>query len=120
MHYFHCLFISRKKYPLDGSDDEVIVADVNHTMGIAIDIEGDHLYWLDNGNGKIFRSDLDGSNTKEILTDLTNPRAIALDTVNKYLCYYYIPMHEFEFKCLFLNFHEYLKFIFQLSKTIIN
>ena len=52
-------------------------------VGIAIDIECYHLYWLDYTIGKLFRSDLDGSNRTEILTDLNNPQAIALDTVSK-------------------------------------
>jgi len=59
------------------------VADANNTMGIAIDIESDHLYWLEYWVGKLFRSDLDGSNRREILTDLDSPLVIALDTVNK-------------------------------------
>ena len=36
-----CCF-SRKKYPLDGSDAEVIIADVLSPTGIAIDPERDH------------------------------------------------------------------------------
>jgi len=52
-------------------------------VGLAIDIECDHIYWLDYTSHKLFRSDLDGSNRTEILTDLNNPRAIALDTVSK-------------------------------------
>ena len=86
--YFHCLnlydmLVFRRKYPFDGSDDEVIMANVGTPVGIAIDIESDHLYWLDYSMGILSRSDLDGSNTTEILTDLNNPHAIALDTVNK-------------------------------------
>jgi hypothetical protein len=73
----------RRKYTFDGSDDEVIMAKVGIPVGIAIDIESDHLYWLDYSMGILSRSDLDGSNTTEILTDLNNPHAIALDTVNK-------------------------------------
>lgn len=59
------------------------MANVSDPVGIVIDIESDHLYWLDNAMGILFRSDMDGSNTTEILTDLNNPVAIALDTVNK-------------------------------------
>jgi len=77
-----CCF-SRKKYPLDGSDADVIMADVRHPTGIAIDAESDHLYLLDfSDNGSLHRSDLDGSNRTEILTGLFQPAAIALDTVN--------------------------------------
>ena len=71
------------KYPLDGSHEEVIVADGIKPAGISIDMENDHLYWLDNGIRKLFRSDLDGSNRREILTDMDFHLEIALDTVNK-------------------------------------
>ena len=78
-----CCF-SRKKYPLDGSDAEVIIADVLLPIGIAIDPESDHLYFVDyNYNGALLRSDLNGANRAEILTGLHLPTAIVLDTVNK-------------------------------------
>jgi len=77
------MLVFRKKYPLDGSDAEVIMAYGSYPFGIAIDIERDQLYWSDNGIGKLFRSDLDGSNRTTILTDLMYPMAIALDTTNK-------------------------------------
>ena len=78
-----CCF-SRKKYPLDGSDAEVIIADVLRPAGIAIDPESDHLYFADhNHNGTLLRSDLNGTNRAEILTGLHFPAAIVLDTVNK-------------------------------------
>lgn len=78
-----CCF-SRKKYPLDGSDAEVIIADVLRPTGIAIDPESDHLYFVDySDNGTLLRSDLNGTNRAEILTGLHLPAAIVLDTVNK-------------------------------------
>lgn len=86
--YFHCfnlydMLVFRRKYPFDGSDDEVIMANVNDPVGITIDIGRDHLYWLETGNGTLFRSDLDGSKRTEILSDLSYPSAITLDTVDK-------------------------------------
>jgi len=77
------MLVFRKKYPLDDYVAEVIMANVSDPVGIAIDIESDHLYWLDNAMGILSRSDLDGSNTTEILTDLNSPHAITLDTVDK-------------------------------------
>ena len=80
--------ISRKKYPLDGSDAEVIIADVLRPVGIAIDPESDHLYFADyNHNGTLLRSDLNGTNRAEILTGLHFPAAIVLDTVKKWVYY---------------------------------
>ena len=59
------------------------MADGIKTVDISIDMENDHLYWLDKNIRKLFRSDLDGSNRTEILSDLPTPIAIAMDTVNK-------------------------------------
>ena len=59
------------------------MADGIDPAGISIDMENDHLYWLDKNNKKLFRSDLDGSNRTDILSDLPSPIAIAMDTVNK-------------------------------------
>jgi hypothetical protein len=77
------MLVFRKKYPLDGSVAEVIIANADIPVGIAIDIERNHLYRLDSNMGILFRSDLDGSNTTEILTDLNSPHAITLDTVDR-------------------------------------
>ena len=77
------MLVFRKKYPLDDYVAEVIKANVSDPVGIAIDIESDHLYWLDNAMGTLSRSDLDGSSTTEILSNLNSPLAITLDTVDK-------------------------------------
>jgi hypothetical protein len=61
----------------------VIVEDGINAVGISIDMENDHLYWLDKNIGKLFRSDLDGSNRIEMLSNLPSPIAIAMDTINK-------------------------------------
>ena len=66
-----------------------------YAVGIAIDMQSDHLYWADHID-ILFRSDLDGSNRTEILNGLSCPYAVALDTVNKLVCHYYISVHEFE------------------------
>ena len=85
---FHCLnfcdiLVFRKKYPLDGSDKEVIVADGINPVGIAIDMESDHLYWSDHGIKTLFRYELDRSKRTALVIGLNYPRGIALDTVNK-------------------------------------
>ena len=59
------------------------MANGSDPVGIAIDIERDHLYWLDSDMKILFRSDLDGSNITEILSNLNYPLAITLDTANK-------------------------------------
>jgi sugar lactone lactonase YvrE len=77
------MLVFRKKYPFDGSDDEVIDVDNSYPYGIAIDMESDHLYWSEYSSRKLYRSDLDGSNRTEIVTGLIDPAEITLDTVNK-------------------------------------
>ena len=59
------------------------MADGIYPVGISIDMENDHLYWLDYSIRKLFRSDLDGSNRTDILSDLPTPVGIVMDTVNK-------------------------------------
>ena len=83
MFYFYDMLVFRKKYPFDGSDDEVVVADDSSPGAIAIDMERDNIYWLDRSIGKIFRSDLDGSNRTEISTGKLFAEAIVLDTANE-------------------------------------
>lgn len=72
---------SRQRYPLDGSEKEVIVSGA--TIGIGIDMESDHLYWIDISVNTLYRADLDGANKAKILTGIYNAKAIALDTENK-------------------------------------
>ena len=48
--------------------------------GIALDISGGKMYWVDNGADKIQRSNLDGSNIEDVITTgLTTPVSIALN-----------------------------------------
>ena len=86
--FCHCLnfcdiLVFRKKYPIDGSDEEMIVADAINPAGIAIDMESDNLYWLSHGINTLFRNDLDRSSRTALVTNLRYPTGIALDTVNK-------------------------------------
>src|SRR3954463_937289 len=55
----------------DGSDRKVIVTECRIPDGIAVDVEGGHIYWTNMGvpsqnDGSIERADLDGRNRKTI------------------------------------------------------
>jgi hypothetical protein len=41
------MLVFRKKFPFDGSDDEVIMADNSRPAGIAIDMENDQNHNID-------------------------------------------------------------------------
>ena len=56
----------------DGSDRKVIVTECRMPDGIAVDVEGGHIYWTNMGvpilnDGSIERADLDGRNRKTIV-----------------------------------------------------
>ena len=49
-------------------------------LGIALDLPGGRMYWVDQGAGKILRANLDGSNVEDLVTTgLIGPYGIALD-----------------------------------------
>jgi DNA-binding beta-propeller fold protein YncE len=73
----------------DGSDRKVLVSDCRHPDGIAVDVEGGHVYWTNMGdfganNGSIERADLDGRNRQTILPEgrTFTPKQIHLDKPN--------------------------------------
>src|SRR5882724_12354738 len=56
----------------DGSDKRVLATDCQMPDGVAVDVEGGHIYWTNMGvpnlnNGYIERADLDGQNRKTII-----------------------------------------------------
>jgi hypothetical protein len=71
----------------DGSDRKVIVTNCRLPDGIAVDVEGGHIYWTNMGStpsandGSIERADLDGKNRKVIVPPggTFTPKQIQLD-----------------------------------------
>jgi DNA-binding beta-propeller fold protein YncE len=70
----------------DGSDRKVIVTECRHPDGIAVDVEGGHIYWTNMGvpnlnDGSIERADLDGRNRKTIVPQggTFTPKQLQLD-----------------------------------------
>jgi sugar lactone lactonase YvrE len=74
----------------DGSDRRVIVTNCRLPDGIAVDVEGGHIYWTNMGStpsandGSIERADLDGKNRKVIVPPggTFTPKQIQLDKKN--------------------------------------
>ena len=73
----------------DGSDRKLIVTDCRLPDGIAIDVDGGHIYWTNMGvphlnDGSIERADLDGRNRKVIIPEgrTFTPKQIQLDKKN--------------------------------------
>ena len=70
----------------DGSDRKVIVNECRMPDGIAVDVEGGHIYWTNMGvpnlnDGSIERADLDGRNRKTIVPEggTFTPKQLQLD-----------------------------------------
>ena len=73
----------------DGSDRKVIVHECRMPDGIAVDVEGGHIYWTNMGvlhlnDGSIERADLDGRNRKTIVPQggTFTPKQLQLDKQN--------------------------------------
>jgi DNA-binding beta-propeller fold protein YncE len=73
----------------DGSDRKVIVHECRMPDGVAVDVEGGHIYWTNMGvpnlnDGSIERADLDGGNRKTIVPKGTTftPKQLQLDKQN--------------------------------------
>jgi len=74
----------------DGSDRKVVVTGCRLPDGIAVDVEGGHIYWTNMGStpsandGSIERADLDGRNRKVIVPPggTFTPKQIQLDKKN--------------------------------------
>ena len=75
---------------LDGSNIETLITGLETPVGLALDGDGDKIYWTDAGGvdvfgdkipgmGKVQRANLDGSNIETLVTELEAPFGIALD-----------------------------------------
>jgi len=72
-----------KRCNLDGSDLETIVTGLLYPVGIALDLDGGHVFWTDTtltwAVGTLRRANLDGSDATILLDGLGSPRGIALN-----------------------------------------
>src|SRR5258708_5229626 len=77
----------------DGSDRKVVVTGCRLPDGIAVDVEGGHIYWTNMGStpsvndGSIERADVDGKNRRVIVPPggTFTPKQIQLNTKNRVL-----------------------------------
>ena len=72
---------------LDGSNEtDVVISDVDHPDGVAVDWLGRNLFWTDSGTDRIEIARLDGSSRRVLISeDLDEPRSIALDPINGWI-----------------------------------
>lgn len=74
-----------KRCNLDGSDLETIATGLFYPVGVALDLDGGHVFWTDTTEtwtgGSLHRANLDGSDAMLLLDDLDNLRGIALSPV---------------------------------------
>ena len=65
---------------LDGSNIETLIITGGAAYGLALDMDGNKIYWMDTFNNNIQRANLDGSNIETLITTgLGDPYGIALD-----------------------------------------
>lgn len=65
---------------LDGTNEEILVADLLNPSGIALDTAAGKLYWTDIGTRKIQRANPDGTGVEDVITSsVVAPVRIALD-----------------------------------------
>lgn len=72
---------------IDGSNPRTLVAGLSRPIGMAIDAANGHIYWAEDGAGRIARANLDGTEVTTIITDrgdtenpdpVANPQGIVL------------------------------------------
>ncbi len=68
-----------QEYP-EVAGPERIHLGVEGPGGIALDVDGSRMYWVDKGKDVIRRSDLDGTGVEDLVTGVEDPEDIALDT----------------------------------------
>ncbi|XP_072027809.1 uncharacterized protein [Amphiura filiformis] len=69
----------------NGTDQQVVIANIGEVQGIALDLMNNKLYWTDRIKQTIARSNLDGSGNETIFSDLGQPWNIIVDPAGKYI-----------------------------------
>lgn len=85
---------------LDGSNVAQLVTGLGNPLGMALDLGGGMMYWVDNVTHKIQRSKLDGTQIEDILTGgavLPAPLSIALDIRSGHIYWTDLSLAESKF-----------------------
>ena len=70
---------------LDGTDEEIIVENVEHSLGLAVDSYSGNIYFTDKGNKTVQVAKLDGSSRKVLIdTSPHEPVGLAIDSSRGY------------------------------------
>ncbi|XP_052080319.1 low-density lipoprotein receptor-related protein 8-like isoform X2 [Mytilus californianus] len=73
-------------YPNNQTVQFETVVSANGPLGIAFDSVNHHLYWTEDGKGKIMRCNADGTN-KTTIFDETEPGVLSIDIENRWIYY---------------------------------
>ncbi len=68
----------------DGSDVSVLIPGLSSPDGVAVDIDADKIYWVQQ-SGLIRRANLDGTGVENLLSAGGNPHSIALDLLRRHV-----------------------------------
>ncbi len=68
----------------DGSDASVLIPGLSSPDGVAVDVDGDKIYWVQQ-SGLIRRANLDGTGVENLLNAGGNPHSIALDLLRRHV-----------------------------------
>lgn len=75
------VYFYRLKYPSDVNTVPETIITTDYPTGVAVDTINDHLYWCDQANNQIYRSNLDGTSTA-VIANVNGPLDLELDISN--------------------------------------
>ena len=78
---------------LDGTQEEIIVQNVNNSLGLVVDSYGGNIYFTDKDMGTVEVAKLDGSNRKVLIRSSTHqPVGLAIDPSRGYVTLFLISI----------------------------
>lgn len=61
---------------LDGDEARTVIGGLARPIGLAVDAAAGHIYWAEDGTGRIGRANLDGSEPETVVDGLTTPQDV--------------------------------------------
>ncbi|MBX2819682.1 MAG: T9SS type A sorting domain-containing protein [Rhodothermaceae bacterium] len=71
-----------QRMPLNSGEVETVLEGLNNPSDIALDVDGNTMYWVEPDSGRISMARLDGSEKQVITSGLNNPKRLALSFEN--------------------------------------